>query len=98
MLTFGRMSICSVLALLTGCVGCGLPGQPTGTKLGPNEAWFQDKSTCECNYLFQFRDPDKDIQREDDQTSRVRAMLTPTQPGAINAKYTFLVNMDEQHL
>lgn len=85
-----RMTILIVSAMLTGCAGCLVPGQHTPTK----GDLFPDKSTCECNYLLQIPDPNKDIQRDDDQTSRVIAMV----PGPNRARYSFLVNKDQDSL
>ena len=105
--TLGRMSILLVSALLTGCAGCPGPGQPSGTKIGPDPAWswLQDKSTCDCHYLFLIPDPVNDVQPVDAQTSMVRAMVPPApanldQPNlrAINTRYSFLVNSSEASL
>ena len=85
-----RVPIFIVSALLTGCAGCPGPGQHTPTA----GDLFADKSTCECNYLFQIPHPDKDVQREDDQTSRVIAMV----PRPNGATYSFLVNKDQDKL
>jgi hypothetical protein len=84
------LAILFVSALLGGCAGCPLAGQPTPTA----NNLFSDKSTCECNYLFDIPNPDKDIQRVDDQTSRVIAMV----PHPNRARYSFLVNKDQAAL
>ncbi|HXV81237.1 MAG TPA: hypothetical protein VEG60_15265 [Candidatus Binatia bacterium] len=107
MITFGRISIWIGLALLTGCASCPPPGQPTGTRIGPDPSWswLQDKSTCDCHYLFLIPDPASDVQRVDDHTSIVRAMVPPAptdlahpNPRAINTRYSFLVNSSESSL
>ena len=85
-----RVPILIVSALLTGCAGCPSPAQHTPTA----GDLFPDKSTCECNYLFQIADPNRDIQREDDQTSRVIAMV----PGPNRARHSFLVDKDQSSL
>lgn len=102
MITFGRASILVVSALLTGCAGCPPAGQPTPTRIGPAPALFQDNSTCDCFYLFDIPDPARDVQRVDDQTSLVSAMVHATtldrNPRAINTRYSFLVNKSESEL
>jgi hypothetical protein len=105
MITFGRVSLLFVSALLTGCASCVTPGGQTPTKIGPNPAWFQDKSTCDCHYLFLIPNPASDIQAVDDHTSMVRAMVPPAptnpdnpNPRAINTRYSFLVNSSESSL
>ena len=85
-----RVPILIVSALLAGCANCPLAGQHTTTR----GDLFADKSTCECNYLFQIADPNKDVQREDDQTSRVIARV----PRPNGATYSFLVNKDQASL
>jgi hypothetical protein len=92
--TFGRVAILIVSAVLTGCMGCVDPGQPTPNRIATGRAWFPDKSTCECHYLLQVRD----TQSVDNQTTRVRAMVHPTKAGALHTQYTFLVNKDEASL
>jgi len=85
-----RVPFLIVTALLTGCAMCPLPGQQSPTR----GDLFADKSTCECNYLFQIAQPGKDVQREDDQTSRVIARV----PRPNGATYSFLVNKDQASL
>jgi hypothetical protein len=85
-----RVPILIVSALLTGCAACPVPGTHTPT----GKDWFPDMSTCECNYLFQITQPDKDVRREDDQTSRVIARV----PRPNGATYSFLVNKDQAAL
>jgi len=104
MITFSRVGIFLASTLLTGCASCPLPGQPNPTA----QDTFADKSTCDCYYLLEVVDPQKDVQSLDGQTTRVSAMLRPIdaeppgkprkEPRTTNTRYSFLVNKDEASL
>ena len=65
-------------------------------------------STCDCFYLLEVVDPQKDVESIDGQTSKVSAMLRPRdaeppgkprkKPRTTNTRYSFLVNKDEAAL